>query len=322
MSNGHVANPDDQNPNPNPTLPDPSAEPNAGGDGAGNDPEPEPQNFLDVNDQTSFKTREDAIKSFDEAGKRISELTPWVKEFAEEYGIENASEAAELMEELIELRKGTSKPDPNADKGAAVSPAKSELSPEDEAKAKAAEAWMEERGYVKKDVLDSVQAEIAELRQSRESDQTSRINDLIVQGRSTLSDLMNEAELPEKLHAQFERSVRAYIEDNGSRTNRQTGEIETIPGGASDRFFQGGAAQRAALKEALDDAMEVYSYGRESGSAGYQRDKEKAAKSNSKPVGSGNGAPPQTGDGMPEYGTPEWNKMAYEKYQSHLSKTE
>ncbi len=315
-----VANPDPVNPNP--VLPDPSADPNIGGDGAGNDPEPDPQNFLDVNDQTSFKTREDAVKSFGEAGKRISELSPWEKEFAQEFGIENPQEAAELMEELIELRKGASKPDPDADAGAAASPAKTDLSSDDVAKDKAADAWMTERGYVKKDALDAVQTEVAELRNSRESDQESRVNDLIVQGRSTLLTLMADAELPEKLYAKVERSVRGYIEDNGSRTNRQTGEIETIPGGTSDRFFQGGTAQKAALQEALDDAMEVYSHGRESGSAGYQRDKENAAKSSGKPVGNDNGASAQAGDGMPEYGTPEWNKMAYEKYQSHLPKTE
>ena len=303
-----VANPDD--PNLDPALPDPPADPNVGGDDPNNDPEPDP-NFLDVDDRTSFKTREDAIKSYGEAGKRISELTPWVKNFAEEYGIETPEEAAELMEELVELRKGSSKPD-DADKGVDTPASKPELSAEEKVKDEAANAWMEERGYIKKDALDAVQAEVAELRQSSVSARESHFNGLIAQGRSTLSTLMTDAELPEKLHAKVERSVRGYMEDNGNRTNRQTGKTETIPGGVSDRFFQGGAAQKAALQEALADAMEVYSHGREAGSAGYQRDKEKAAKSNAKPVGNDNGAP-----GKPSGELSEFEKRKQQNASDH-----
>jgi len=43
--------------------------------------------FLRVNDRTVYKTREDALKGLDEAGKRISTLSAWEKE-ARNWGLD------------------------------------------------------------------------------------------------------------------------------------------------------------------------------------------------------------------------------------------
>src|SRR5580692_8154432 len=73
-------------------------------DGSQNNTDDQDTDFLVVNERTRFRTAEDAIKSFDEAGKRIQSLSGWEKEIKDRFGVNDPQTAAALLQELVERR--------------------------------------------------------------------------------------------------------------------------------------------------------------------------------------------------------------------------
>src|SRR5580658_986846 len=60
--------------------------------------------FLPVNDRTVYKTREDAIKGYNDAAQRISQLSGWERQ-AKQYGLTDPRQLDAVAKELLELRK-------------------------------------------------------------------------------------------------------------------------------------------------------------------------------------------------------------------------
>jgi len=59
--------------------------------------------FLKVNDRVTYKTQEDAVRAYDEAGKRIAQLSGWEKQ-AKQYGLADPKDLDAVAKELLELR--------------------------------------------------------------------------------------------------------------------------------------------------------------------------------------------------------------------------
>lgn len=72
--------------------------------------------FLRVNDRTVYKTREEALKGYEESGKRISALSKWEKA-GREGGLEDPQSLPQLLNELRELRAAKAAAAQTAPKG-------------------------------------------------------------------------------------------------------------------------------------------------------------------------------------------------------------
>ena len=60
--------------------------------------------FLPVNDRTIYKTREDAVRGYNEAANRIQALSQWEKE-AKQWGLSDPRELKAVANELLQLRR-------------------------------------------------------------------------------------------------------------------------------------------------------------------------------------------------------------------------
>lgn len=166
------------------------------------------QPFLRVDDRTVYKTPEDAIKGFSEAGKRIAQLSKWEKTITKEFGIADPAQAAELLRELAARRQGKWKDDSNqrtddsrsTDRGA--DPNKPDpyagLTPEEVKSAK----WLESKGWMRKEAIEKLFDErIGKLREEFSNQLTERDENAVLQtrtkeGLTVLADLLKEAGLP------------------------------------------------------------------------------------------------------------------------------
>ena len=276
-------------PEPDPSLVNPDDDKGAGDDDKGGDDKP----FLTVNDRTSFKTAEDAIKSFGESGARIAELSPWEK-LRDEFGVETVEEARELLNELVDRRArekaaGDRDQDPGKPAAKPVDDSSADLSDED----KKAVAYFKRLGVPISGDVEGLRKQIDELKASiqtsQESDNERHASAMIESGRSVLTELVKGADLlgedqkaNQRLTVRAERAIRSYLED-GSNIDEKTGDVR--PGSPLARFYRGGNAQREVVQEAFADFLETFTYGRSRGIAGYEKDKQDAK--NPKPLPKG-----------------------------------
>ncbi len=273
-------------------VPDPSLANPDDDKGAGDDDKGGAEPFLKVNDRTSFQTQEDAIKSFGESGERIATLSQWEK-LKDSFGVETVEEAEELLNELVDRRareKAAGDRDQDTGKTEDKTPAdpNTGLSDED----KKAVAYFKRLGVPISGDMDGLRKQIDELKSSiqsgQESDNERHASAMIESGRSVLTELVKGADLlgedqkvNQKLTARAERAIRSYLEDTS--IDEKTGDVR--PGSSLARFYRGGNAQREAVKEAFEDFLETFNYGKSRGVAGYEKDKQDAK--NPKPLPKG-----------------------------------
>jgi len=269
---------------------DPSLVNPDGGEGAGDEGGDKP--FLTVNERTSFKTAEDAVKSFGESGERIKTLSQWER-LKDSFGVETVEEAEELLNELVDHRarvKAVGDRDQDAGKPVdkPVDDPSSGLSDED----KKAVAYFKRLGVPISGDMDGLHKQIGELKTalqtSQDSDNERHASAMIESGRSVLSELVKGADLlgedqksNQKLELRAERAIRSYLEDTS--LDEKTGDVR--PGSPLARFYRGGNGQREVVKEAFDDFLETFNYGKSRGVAGYEKDKQDAK--NPKPLPKG-----------------------------------
>ncbi len=272
--------------------PDPSLDNSDGGDGAGDD-KGSKEPFLKVNDRTSFETAEDAIKSFGESGERIATLSQWEK-LRDEFGVETVEEARELLNELVDRRArekaaGDRDQDPGKPAAKPADDPSSGLSDED----KKAVAYFKRLGVPISGDVEGLRKQITDLQSSiqtsQESDNERHASAMIESGRSVLTELVKGADLlgedqkvNQKLTARAERAIRSYLEDTS--IDEKTGDVR--PGTPLARFYRGGNAQREVVKEAFEDFLETFNYGKTRGVAGYEKDKQDAKNPKPLPKGS------------------------------------
>ena len=201
------------------------------------------QLFLEVDARTKFKTPEDAKKSFHEAGQRIAQLTPYEKA-VRRYGIASAEQLPTLLDELIAFREAKEA----AEKAPKAEP-KAEpqnLSKEDKEIREYLKKVAPELGFVSKDEIAALKAELTELKSGVSGQSEARVQSLIEEGQSTVASYLADAKIDDpngKKALVIETLVRAAIEGD------RTGDLER-------RFFQGGREMKALLKELSDQAIE------------------------------------------------------------------
>jgi hypothetical protein len=73
-------------------------------EGESQEPPKEEGPFLPVNDRTTYRTREDAVRGFNEAANRIQQLSQWEKE-AKQWGLADPTQFRAVANELLQLRR-------------------------------------------------------------------------------------------------------------------------------------------------------------------------------------------------------------------------
>jgi len=227
-------------------------------DGAGDQDE---QDFLVVNDRTKFKTQEDAIKSFNEAGQTISRLSGWEKEMSR-FGVADPQTASQLLSELVEFRNTKAKMEEAAKasggKQATHTDEDENLSDED----KNALKWLKKHagrlGFVPKEELtttvDALKQDIEALKGNNQASTEAQFNALVDSGRESVRGWMTEQKIVDNAdgekQAVIEEVVRAWVNADQNRINR---------------FYASPSSSHSLIKEGFDRAVKVLGWGKAAG---------------------------------------------------------
>src|SRR6185437_1527525 len=211
------------------------------GDGGGDD------YFLTVNDRTRFKSQEDAIKSFNEAGERIKSFTPWEQK-VREYGLKSPDDLSSLLEELRERSMKEQQGQGRSAAGSGGGDQKDPLADLSPADRKAVE-WMiaqgPKAGFVTKKEYDELKASLDELKAGNQRSSDEIFNQREEAGKSQVSSLLEDAELPPDPN--FARIVEAALTDWIDSDDRRV-----------KAFYAGGDTLRALIKPGFDEMKEGF----------------------------------------------------------------
>jgi hypothetical protein len=223
-----------------------------GNSGGGSDDQGD-QPFLVVNDRQQYKTREEAIRAYNEAGTRIAQLSAWEKEL-ERYGVKDPKIASQLFDELLtsrqklsEFEKANKSSAQNGDagKGATTSEDDADLSKED----KAALKWLQKHaprlGFVPKEELQSLKKEFEDFKnsatQNNEAAQERYRSSVIADGKNSVVQLLAADKISDDAEGTkagiVETLITAWINSNDERVQK---------------FWTGGTVTQALLKEGYE----------------------------------------------------------------------
>lgn len=201
------------------------------------------QPFLKVNDRTVYKTQADAVRAYDEAGKRIAQLSSWEKE-AKQWGLSDPKELNAVAKELLELRKERAEAAKKAEIKPVTTPAGD---PKKEAEKKQVREYLKDLGYISK---EDQEAALKELRDKLEALQTNgsqadsvRLQNQVEEGQQTIKGWLSEAKIQDEdgsKQAQVENFIKRYV----------NGDEEAV-----ETWNRGGVGAKALLKESYDLAI-------------------------------------------------------------------
>ncbi len=290
--------------------------------------------FLDVGDgRTRYRTREEAIRGFQEAGKRIAQLASWEKSL-KPFGIRDPNTVAQLLVELAERRRREAEGAMPEGQSAAGDGTKTQsdddLSPKEQAALKWLQKMAPRLGYVPKAELEKTVSALARkieaLEGYKQQSDEARFNSLVQTGRAQLRDLLKSQGLPvdndpknpqgKQFFRMIEAAVRDYIDDD-----EHPERIEA--------FYAGGEALNrlinAAYKEAIEASIGLVRTQQSTKSA---KEKNNVVNRNPKPLGL-QGAVVKKGAGGAGGGdktpqkkvpfSPDAHNRAWEMFQSVIS---
>lgn len=246
-----------------------SGTPNEGADG--NDDHGQDEYFLSVDDRTRYKTSEEAIKGFQESGRRIAELTPWQQQ-AQEYGLRDPRDLAALLDELIDYRakagsqaRGAESQQTKPAAGGAGDG--SNVTPEQ----KQAVEWLSkhgvEAGLVSKQELAELKETLETLRESAQVSDEERFERRIDEGRGYLKAELQEMgiKLPENKEAA--EGLLGLLED--ALTNWANLDDNRVAA-----FYQGGDVLKQLIKDGLSTRAVVLNILKNQPAANYAAQKQ------------------------------------------------
>jgi DNA-directed RNA polymerase subunit F len=276
----------------------PQGSPAASGEGA------KEEWFLEVDDRTRYRTKEDAVKGWKDTKKHASDLSEYATTL-KDYGITSKEELDEVLEEYGSLSRkaldaddeaqaatGKEKKPPPA---ASASPSDGELTDED----KRAIAYFKRVGVVTKEDFRDLQKALDSLNKQQEA-LYSREQDTVVQAaQQELGRLLEKSGLPaEKFSEPVEDYVRAWIERQSPRGN----DGEPKRGTPLYRFQQGGREAMKVVDEGFAAFRKVLEAAGWKQSAEYKETKGKQQAKAGKTLPA-DGAP-KPGEGEPKKGAP------------------
>jgi hypothetical protein len=203
-------------------------------------PEAPPEPFLSVNDRTVYKTKDDAVKAYNEAGQRIAQLSAWEKQ-AKQYGLSDPKQLDAVAKELLELREYKA----NLAKQAAAP----KIDPADP-KAKEAQQvreYLKGLGYISKEdqeaALKELREQVEALKTGTQHSEEVRFQNQEAEARNDMNSWLSAAGVKDENGAKS-KIVGTLIKD------WINGDDERV-----ERWTRGGVSAKALVKEGFDLAM-------------------------------------------------------------------
>lgn len=197
--------------------------------------------FLNVDERTRYKTRDEAVTGFKNAGTRIAELSAWEKEVGDVYDVHDPRQVSAILAEYIQMKEAAaSAAEKESGKGAQETHTVdlSKLSP----KEREAFAWLQkvapDLGYVPKSELKALQDKIASIESGLGNFTATQTAQNVAAGKSQITQLLTSAKLPTdpEFSSFIEDSMAAWIKADAKRISQ---------------WQQGGQAANTLLGEAF-----------------------------------------------------------------------
>lgn len=258
----------------------------------------EDTDFLVVNDRTRYRTREDAITAYSEAGQRINELSPYA-DIIERAGIDDPSTLQDILVDYQRLRSAAQGQVTREDKGQPASPARQEAIASDPSLSDADRKnieYLKRLGYSPAEsTLKVIEEKLKSLTETvnqkfgQFDSVASQLNQgqqqaLIEQGQTHLASLLEE-----RGYQATPRTLN-FLENaitNWMQANSYTKQGNLIPGSPLDRFFRGGRNLRDAVNEGLEEGLAALNEMRIQADGKYQAIKQNKVTRTSKPLPKG-----------------------------------
>jgi len=214
--------------------------------------------FLNVDERTRYKTADEAITGFKNAGQRIAELSAWEKEVADVYDVHDPRQVASILEEYIQLKEAqasaAAQEKGNKGEQATHTVDLSKLTPKEQE----AFAWLQkvapELGYVPKSELKALQDKIATIESGLGNFSATQAAQQVAAGKSQITQLLTAAKMPvEPEFASFvEDSMAAWIKADAKRvaTWKQGGQAASALLNEAFTYVKGNLARMGVSKAA------------------------------------------------------------------------
>lgn len=198
--------------------------------------------YLSVNERTVYKTKDDAVRGYNEAASRIAQLSGWEKQ-AKQYGLSDPKQLDAVAKELLELRKE------KADAAAKIS-ATPKTDPTDP-KAKETQQvkeYLKNLGYISKEdqeaALKEFRDQLAEMKQSGARSEEQRFQNQEAEARSDVGGFLATAGIKDDANGTKLQVVGTLVKD---WINNDEERIE--------RWTRGGVTAKALVKEGFDQML-------------------------------------------------------------------
>jgi hypothetical protein len=246
----------------------------AGNDQTDPDPVKSEEPFLPVNDRTIYKTREDAVRGYNEAANRIASLSAWEKE-AKQWGLSDPRQLNAVAKELLEARKQLAEASKRA--------APVEKSDSADPKAKEAEqvkAYLKANGFISKaeqdEALAEIRAQFEEMQQAGRQSTELRFQNQEAEARDNVSGWLEAAGQKDDGSGTKLAVVGTLIKDWINNSDERV-----------EQWSRGGVTAKSLVKEGYDFAVKALGWTPTTGSLkptdpGYAAAKAKAMATNKK----------------------------------------
>lgn len=207
------------------------------------DPATPEEPFLPVNDRTVYRTREDAIRGYNEAANRIAALSAWEKS-AKQWGLSDPRQFDAVAQELLELRKQL------ASAGKAAAPEKSGPADPKAKEAEQVKAYLKANGFISKEeqeeALKELRAQLDEIRQSGQQSTELRFQNQEAEARDHVSGWLEDAGFKDDGTGTKLAVVGTLIKDWINNSDERV-----------EQWSQGGVTARNLVKQGYDFAIKA-----------------------------------------------------------------
>lgn len=199
--------------------------------------------YLSVNERTVYKTKDDAVRGYNEAASRIAQLSGWEK-MAKQYGLSDPKQLDAVAKELLELRKS------KEDAAKQASTPKSDPADPKAKETQQVRDYLKNLGYISKEdqetALKELRDQLAEMKQSGTRSEELRFQNQEAEARNDVGTWLSTAGIKDDANGTKLQVVGTLVKD---WINNDEERIE--------RWTRGGVSAKTLVKEGFDFALKA-----------------------------------------------------------------
>ena len=198
--------------------------------------------YLAVNDRTVYKTKDDAVRGYNEAASRIAQLSGWEKQ-AKAYGLNDPAQLRAVADELLQARKDLA----DARKQAAA-PKTSDPADTKAKEAQQVREYLKANGFISKDeqeeALKELREQIQEMRNQGSQSEELRFQNQEAEARNDLAGYMSAAGVKDDATGTKAQVIGTLVKDWINNSEERV-----------ERWSRGGVSAKTLVKEGVDSAI-------------------------------------------------------------------